>query len=73
MVLYQDVAKAVTKVIKNIFPNVPIYGNEVREGYKIPSFFIGIMPVNSINHTKAIKEEQLPISQIQQRVLRIIE
>ena len=62
MILYQDIAKAVTMVIKGVFPNVPIYGDEVREGYKTPSFFIGIMPVNSINHTKAIKEEQLLIT-----------
>ena len=62
MVLYQDVAKAVTMVIKEAFPNVPIYGDEVREGYKKPSFFVGIMPVSSINHTKSIKEEQLLIT-----------
>ena len=62
MVLYQDIAKAVTMVIKGVFPNVPIYGDEVREGYKTPSFFIGIMPVGSINHTKSIKEEQLLIT-----------
>lgn len=62
MVLYQDIAKAVTMVIKEAFPNVPIYGDEVREGYKKPSFFIGIMPVSSINHTKSIKEEQLLIT-----------
>ena len=62
MVLYQEIARAVTMVIKGAFPNVPIYGDEVREGYKTPSFFIGIMPVNSINHTKAIKEEQLLIT-----------
>ncbi len=62
MVLYQDIAKAVTMVIKEAFPNVPIYGDEVREGYKTPSFFVGIMPVNSINHTKSIKEEQLLIT-----------
>ena len=62
MVLYQDIAKAVTMVIKKAFPGVPIYGDEVREGYKTPSFFIGIMPVSSINHTKSIKEEQLLIT-----------
>lgn len=62
MVLYQEIAKAVTMVIKEAFPNVPIYGDEVREGYKTPSFFIGIMPVSSINHTKSIKEEQLLIT-----------
>lgn len=62
MVLYQDIAKAVTMVIKEAFPDVPIYGDEVREGYKTPSFFIGIMPVSSINHTKSIKEEQLLIT-----------
>lgn len=62
MVLYQDIAKAVTMVIKGAFPEVSIYGDEVREGYKTPSFFIGIMPVNSINHTKSIKEEQLLIT-----------
>ncbi len=62
MVLYQDIAKAVTMVIKGAFPDVPIYGDEVREGYKTPSFFIGIMPVSSINHTKSIKEEQLLIT-----------
>ena len=62
MVLYQDIAKAVTMVIKGTFPDVPIYGDEVREGYKTPSFFSGIMPVSSINHTKSIKEEQLLIT-----------
>lgn len=62
MVLYQDIAKAVTMVIKEAFPDVPIYGDEVREGYKTPSFFVGIMPVNSINHTKSIREEQLLIT-----------
>ena len=62
MVLYQDIAKAVTMVIKDTFPDVPIYGDEVREGYKTPSFFIDIMPVTSINHTKSIKEEQLLIT-----------
>ena len=62
MVLYQDIAKAVTMVIKGVFPKISIYGDEVREGYKTPSFFVGIMPVSSINHTKAIKEEQLLIT-----------
>ena len=37
--MYQDIAKAITRVIKESFPNVPIYGDEVREGYKKPSFF----------------------------------
>ena len=62
MILYQDIARAVTMIIKEAFPNAIIYGDEVREGYKKPSFFIGIMPVNSINHTKSIKEEQLLIT-----------
>ena len=62
MVLYQDIARAVTMLIKKVFPNANIYGDEVREGYKKPSFFIGIMPVSSINHTKSIKEEQLLIT-----------
>ena len=62
MVLYQDIAKAVTMVIRENFPEVPIYGDVVREGYKTPSFFVGIMPVSSINHTKSIKEEQLLIT-----------
>ena len=62
MVLYQDIAKAVTMLIKETFPNAIIYGDEVREGYKKPSFFIGIMPATSINHTKRIKEEQLLIT-----------
>lgn len=62
MVLYQDIAKAVTTLIKEAFANAIIYGDEVREGYKKPSFFIGIMPVTSINHTRSIKEEQLMIT-----------
>ena len=62
MVLYQDIAKAVTMVIKGAFPDVPIYGDEVREGYKTPSFFVGIMPVTSINHTKNIKGESILIT-----------
>ena len=62
MVLYQEIAKAVTMIIKEAFPNAIVYGDGVREGYKKPSFFIDIMPVNSINHTKSIKEEQLLIT-----------
>ena len=62
MVLYQDIARSVTIIIKEAFPNAIVYGDEVREGYKKPSFFIGIMPVSSINHTKSIKEEQLMIT-----------
>lgn len=62
MVLYQEIAKAVTIIIKETFPEAIIYGDEVREGYKKPSFFISIMPVTSINHTKSIKEEQLMIT-----------
>ena len=62
MILYQEIARAVTMIIKEAFPNAIVYGDEVREGYKKPSFFIGIMPVNSINHTKSIKEEQLLIT-----------
>ena len=62
MILYQEIAKAVTMIIKEVFPNAIVYGDEVREGYKKPSFFIGIMPVTSINHTKRIKEEQLLIT-----------
>ena len=62
MVLYQDIARAVTMVVKGAFPSVHIYGDEVKEGYKKPSFFIGILPVSSINHTKNIKEEQLLIT-----------
>jgi len=42
MVLYQDIAKAVTMVIKGAFPNVPIYEDEVREGYKTPSFLLAL-------------------------------
>ena len=62
MVLYQEIARAVTMIIKEAFPEAIVYGDEVREGYKKPSFFIGIMPVTSINHTKSIKEEQLMIT-----------
>ena len=62
MVLYQDIAKAITMVIKGAFPDIPIYGDEVREGYKTPSFFVGIMPITSINHTKNIKGESLLIT-----------
>ena len=62
MILYQDIARAVTMIIKEAFPDAIVYGDEVREGYKKPSFFIGIMPVSSINHTKRIKEEQLLVT-----------
>lgn len=62
MGLYRDIAKAVTMVIKGAFPNITIYGDEVKEGYKKPSFFIGILPVSSVNHTRSIKEEQVLIT-----------
>ena len=64
MIQYQDILEALTKTIKGQFKNIPIYGDEVREGYKKPSFFIGILPVNSINHQNHSRRAALGDNQL---------
>lgn len=51
MVQYTDIVKSVTKVLKDNF-KLPIYGDEVEEGYNKPSFFVGIYPISSTIETK---------------------
>lgn len=37
-----DVKTACTRILNEVFPDVPIYGNDTYDGYKRPSFFTEI-------------------------------
>lgn len=40
---FVDIKKDLNKIIKTAYPNIPIYGNEVKEGYQTPSFFTSLV------------------------------
>lgn len=63
MVQYTDIAKSVTKVLKDNF-KLPVYGDEITEGYKTPSFFVGMYPISSTTQTKnyALTETMIVVS-----------
>lgn len=52
MIGYQDILKAVIQVLNTTYPTVPIYGDEVTEGYKLPCFFTTLLPIESETQTK---------------------
>ena len=52
MIGYQDLLKGVIQVLQNTYPAIPIYGNEVTEGYKVPCFFTTLLPIESETQTK---------------------
>lgn len=52
MIRYQDLLMGVIEVLKRTYPTVPIYGDEVTEGYKTPCFFVNLYPVQSETETK---------------------
>ena len=52
MIAYQDILKAVIKVINTTYPSIPIYGDEATEGYKLPCFFTTLLPIESETLTK---------------------
>lgn len=52
MIAYQDILKAVIKVLNTTYPSIPIYGDEVTEGYKLPCFFTTLLPIESETLTK---------------------
>lgn len=52
MIGYQDILKAVIKVLNATYPTIPIYGDEVTEGYKLPCFFTTLLPIESETQTK---------------------
>ena len=52
MIDYQDILKAVIKVLNTTYPAIPIYGDEVTEGYKLPCFFTSLLPIESETQTK---------------------
>lgn len=52
MVKYVDIVKSVTDVLKLNFKGIPVYGDEVTEGYKKPSFFINLYPIESETSTQ---------------------
>ena len=52
MIGYQDILKAVVNRLNTTYPTIPIYGDEVTEGYKIPCFFTTLLPIESETLTK---------------------
>lgn len=52
MIGYQDILKAVVKRLNTTHPTIPIYGDEVTEGYKLPCFFTTLLPIESETKTK---------------------
>lgn len=52
MIGYQDILKAVIKILNTTHPTIPIYGDEVTEGYKLPCFFTTLLPIESETQTK---------------------
>lgn len=52
MIGYQDILKAIIKVLNTTSPTIPIYGDEVTEGYKLPCFFTTLLPIESETLTK---------------------
>lgn len=51
MITIIEIKKAVIQLLKKEFPDVTIYGNEVREGYQTPSFFVQIIPITMCHET----------------------
>lgn len=62
MVLYTEIIKSVTKVLKDNFKDIRIYGDEVMEGYKTPCFFVGIYPIRHEVETKNLARTSMLIS-----------
>lgn len=60
MIDFTEIVKAVTFVLKDNF-NLPVYANEVKEGYKEPSFFVRIYPVSSDTETRNYMRTDLRI------------
>ena len=42
-----DILKATRNKIKDMYPNIPIYLEEVKEGFKSPAFFLKLLIVKS--------------------------
>lgn len=61
MIGYQDILRSVVEGLKHINPTIPIYGSEVKEGYKTPCFFIELLPVESETETKNFLTTRLMI------------
>lgn len=60
MINFTDIVKSVIDVLKSNF-NLPVYANEVKEGYKEPCFFVRIYPVSSDVETKNYMSTDLRI------------
>ena len=52
MIGYQDILKAVIKILNTTYPTIPIYGDEVIESYKVSCFFTTLLPIESETQTK---------------------
>lgn len=52
MIHYQYILRSVVEKLHAIYPAIPVYGDEVKEGYKTPCFFIELLPIESETETK---------------------
>ena len=52
MITYEDILRAVIKILNTTYPTIPIYGDEVTEGYKLLCFFTTLLPIESETQTK---------------------
>lgn len=52
MLRFKEIKKAVNQLLKRKYPDVKIYGNDVKEGYQTPSFFVELINKGSISETK---------------------
>lgn len=42
---YVEIKRSLNELLKGEYPNIKIYGNEVKEGYETPSFFTSLVSV----------------------------
>lgn len=52
MLRFKEIKKAVNRLLKRKYPDVKIYGNDVKEGYQTPSFFVELINKGSTSETK---------------------
>ncbi|MEG1297316.1 MAG: hypothetical protein RSD02_13225 [Niameybacter sp.] len=52
MIGYPDILKVVIQILNTTYLTIPIYGDEVTEGYKLPCFFTTLLPIESETQTK---------------------
>lgn len=60
MIKLTDIYASVSKLLKENY-GLKVYGNEVKEGYTRPSFFVQLLPVQILNSSTNFHEESYSI------------